>query len=145
MNNYWFTNYKADQEGPTTFRYSLEPHGLYDQARAIQFGIERSQPLVTVRVEKNTPAVPSFLKVTPTSVIASSLKPRKEDDGWTLRLFGASGKPEKAQVELPGSQGWKVYRSNLDGGKGELVKGSFDVAPYEMVTLRIEEEQRSAY
>ena len=26
MNNYWETNYKADQEGPTPFRYALLPH-----------------------------------------------------------------------------------------------------------------------
>ena len=46
MNNYWETNYKASQEGMTTFRYSLLPHGPYDQAAAARFGIERSQPLV---------------------------------------------------------------------------------------------------
>ncbi len=34
MNNHWFTNYKADQDGPTTFRYSLLPHKQYDQAAA---------------------------------------------------------------------------------------------------------------
>ena len=30
MNNHWWTNYKADQEGPTTFRYAIRPHGPYD-------------------------------------------------------------------------------------------------------------------
>ncbi|MCK7483887.1 MAG: hypothetical protein M0C28_48030 [Candidatus Moduliflexus flocculans] len=26
MNNYWHTNYKADQEGPVTLRYAVSPH-----------------------------------------------------------------------------------------------------------------------
>ena len=42
MNNYWETNYKAGQEGPTTFRYSLQPHLAYDslQARAVRHRAE---------------------------------------------------------------------------------------------------------
>ena len=32
MNNHWHTNYKADQEGPTVFRYVILPHtGLYQR------------------------------------------------------------------------------------------------------------------
>ena len=46
MNNYWETNYKASQEGMTTFRYSIMPHLQYDQAAAARFAIERSQPLL---------------------------------------------------------------------------------------------------
>jgi alpha-mannosidase len=45
MNNHWHTNYKADQEGPTVFRYSLLVHGAYDGEQAARFGIEASQPM----------------------------------------------------------------------------------------------------
>ena len=48
MNNHWHTNYRADQEGPTTFRYALLPHKQYDQAAAQRFGIEATEPLVAV-------------------------------------------------------------------------------------------------
>ena len=51
MNNYWHTNYKAYQEGPTIFRYSIRPHGAFDSGEAKRFGIERSQPLIPVRVD----------------------------------------------------------------------------------------------
>ena len=48
MNNHWYTNYRAEQSGPTTFRYALRPHKRYDPIAAQRFGIECSQPLVVV-------------------------------------------------------------------------------------------------
>ena len=48
MNNHWHTNYRADQEGETTFRYYLRPHGAYDAVAAARFGIETTQPLIVV-------------------------------------------------------------------------------------------------
>jgi alpha-mannosidase len=43
MNNYWHTNFKADQEGMVRFRYVVRPHGAFDAAAAQRFGIERSR------------------------------------------------------------------------------------------------------
>ena len=46
MNNHWWTNYKADQEGPTTFRYASCRTATTIDGAAQRFGIESSQPLV---------------------------------------------------------------------------------------------------
>ena len=32
LNNYWHTNYKADQDGELRFRFVLQPHGVFDSA-----------------------------------------------------------------------------------------------------------------
>lgn len=138
MNNYWFTNYKADQEGLTTFRYSLKPHLLFDSTEANQFGIEWSQPLIVAGVAKDAPEVPSFLRVDPSSAIVSSLKPTRDGEGWEIRLYGASGAPQKVRLDLSGEKEWTVYRSDLEGLQGERVDSSFDLAPYEMSTFRIQ-------
>lgn len=37
MNNYWHTNFKADQDGPVTFRFVIRPHGPFDPAEASAF------------------------------------------------------------------------------------------------------------
>jgi hypothetical protein len=37
MNNYWHTNFKADQAGPVTFRFVLRPHGPFDSGEAKRF------------------------------------------------------------------------------------------------------------
>ena len=39
MNNHWHTNYRAEQEGATTFRYVLVPHHGNDLQRSVQRGL----------------------------------------------------------------------------------------------------------
>ncbi len=98
MNNYWETNYKAGQEGPTTFRYSIKPHRRFDSSRAARFGIERSQPLITVAVDKNTAVQGSILWVKPAGVIVTAFKPSEDGKARIVRLFNASGQPKKARL-----------------------------------------------
>ncbi len=38
MNNHWHTNYRAYQEGETTFHYFIRPHAAYDPVEAAKFG-----------------------------------------------------------------------------------------------------------
>ena len=45
MNNHWHTNYRAEQDGPTVFRYAIWPHGPSAQRRLQKFGVSMSQPL----------------------------------------------------------------------------------------------------
>ena len=56
MNNHWHTNYRADQEGETTFRYYLRPHGAYDAVAAARFGLETTQPLIVMPARGDKPA-----------------------------------------------------------------------------------------
>ena len=45
MNNYWHTNYKADQDGKVRFDYYIHFHSAFDPIKAKQFGYEITQPL----------------------------------------------------------------------------------------------------
>jgi alpha-mannosidase len=49
MNNYWHTNFKADQPGPVTFRVVLLPHGPFDVAEALRAALAVSEPPVVLR------------------------------------------------------------------------------------------------
>jgi len=98
MNNYWETNYKASQQGPTTFRYSIQPHAAYDSAVATRFGLQRSRPLVVVPVDREAPLRPSLLRVEPSGVIVTSLKPSQDGKALMLRLFNATDRPRKATL-----------------------------------------------
>jgi hypothetical protein len=47
LNNYWHTNFKADQEGPITFDVYLKMHGPFKLEEARRFGLEMTRPLIT--------------------------------------------------------------------------------------------------
>jgi hypothetical protein len=46
MNNYWHTNYRADQDGALSFRYALRPHGRFAAQDAVRFGREQREALI---------------------------------------------------------------------------------------------------
>ena len=51
LNNYWHTNYKADQQGPLSYRFALRPHGAFDPVALRRFSDEQDQPLLVFPVD----------------------------------------------------------------------------------------------
>jgi len=136
MNNYWETNYKAGQEGPTTFRYSIAPHRGFDSGKAAKFGTEQSQPLIAVPVDKKTPIPNSILKVEPESIIVTAFKPSSDGKAWIVRLFNAGEKSEKAAVTWAKPVPETVWLSNLAEEQVSKTTGPVEMAAYDIVTLR---------
>lgn len=132
MNNYWFTNNKADQEGPTTFRYRLTPRGAWDEAAAMRAGAEASQPLLVARAEGE--AQPPMLIVAPAGVLVTALKPADDGGGWIVRLYGAAEQTQRARLT------WRrpvtVYRTDIGEGRGERLSGAITVPAHGLVMLR---------
>ncbi|MFC1633408.1 polysaccharide lyase family protein [Planctomycetota bacterium] len=137
MNNYWETNYKAGQEGPTTFRYSITPHKAFDPGAAARFGIERSRPLVVVPVDGKMPVRPSTLSVKPNSIIVTAFKPSADGKAKIVRLFNASAQTENVNPTWAKPESVTMWRSNLAEEKGPRLVGAIEMSPYEIVTLRI--------
>jgi alpha-mannosidase len=137
MNNYWETNYKAGQDGPTTFRYSIRPHRGFDSGKASKFGIERSQPLIVVPVDKKAPLRSSVLTVEPAGVIVTAFKPADVGKAWIVRLFNASGRPAKVRIIWAKPAPKNVWLSNLAEEKVAEITGPVEMAAYEILTLRV--------
>jgi alpha-mannosidase len=140
MNNYWFTNYKADQEGPTSFRYSLRPHaGGYNAIEAARFGIEQSQPLVVVPCGGDAPAtIPSHLTVDAPNVIVAALKPSADRQALILRLFNVAERAAKVKLTFGAPVPKGVWISDLAEEPQGKVTGPVDLPALGMVTLRAE-------
>jgi len=136
MNNYWETNYKAGQEGPTVFRYSIEPHRSLDSGRAARFGTEQSQPLIAVAVDNKTPVPGSVMKVEPANIIVTAFRPSEDGRDWIVRLFNTSGQAGKATVTWSKTKPGAVWLSNLAEEKIDKAAGPIEVAAYDFVTLR---------
>lgn len=136
MNNYWETNYKAAQEGPTTFRYSIRPHRGFDGAQATKFGTEISELLIPVPGADSSLPRPSLLRIRPSDVVATILKPSRDGKAWILRLFNPTQMSHKVMLDWSKPAPRKVFLSNFAEEKGVLLNERIGMMPYEIVTVR---------
>ena len=136
MNNYWCTNYRSDQEGPPTFRYSIRPHGKYRGFEASRFGIAQSQPLIVATAGQNVPEQEPLLSVQPDSVIVATLKPSEDGKAQIVRLFNTGADPERVHLKWANPTPKEMWLSNLAEEQVKGISEQLLMAPYEMVTVR---------
>jgi alpha-mannosidase len=138
MNNYWHTNYRADQEGPVTLRYTIEPHGTFDESAVKRLGLEAVNPLVSLPAGDGT-AVPRLpFSVTGPEFVVTCCKPSADGLGWIVRAFNAGGRVARLNVAWTGPGGHGVWMSGLDEGKVRRLEGPLEVPGNGIVTLRLE-------
>ncbi|HWI58604.1 MAG TPA: glycosyl hydrolase-related protein, partial [Bacillota bacterium] len=137
MNNHWHTNYRAEQDGPTVFRYSLWPHKGFRTEEAARFGTACSQPLIAVPATARPVPAPR-LQVGSSGVLVTALKPSADGKALIVRLFGASGKMERTKLNWSAPEPKQVWLSNPAEQALTKVRGSIEVQPWSILTLRAE-------
>ncbi len=137
MNNHWHTNDRADQEGPTVFRYALRAHQQFFPEEAARFGVECSQPLIPVRASGPLQAEPR-LRLSSDKVLVTALKPSDDGKGWVVRLFGASGNPEKVRLTWSKPAPHRFWLSDLSERPKERIGHSLEVPAWGIITIRAE-------
>ena len=115
MNNYWHTNYKADQAGLVSFRYSILPHGEFKGEDALRFEIERRQPLVVTGADRSGRPAGSLFSIEPPEVLALSVKPIEGEGAWLLYLCNPSGRKQNVFVRSPRAVPISVHSSDIAG------------------------------
>ena len=134
MNNHWGTNYRAYQEGPTLFRFVLRPHRQKDPAEASRFATGFSQPLLPVRAPGAAMAA-SLLRIEPAGVLVTALKPSDDGKAIVVRLFGASGQEQTAQLSwLKGPR--DMWLSDTSEKPLSKITGPVTVPAWGVVTVR---------
>jgi hypothetical protein len=136
MNNYWETNYKAGQEGPTVFRYSIKPHGRFGTGGAAKFGAEAGRPLIAVPVDSGTPIRHSILSVEPAGVVVTAFKPSLDGKSWIVRLHNPGRRSRKVKLDWAEPAPEAVWLSNLAEDKVSRITGPIGMAAQQFVTLR---------
>lgn len=134
MNNYWYTNYKAAQEGPVTFHYAIYLHGQFDPALASRQGRANGQPLLVTASTKEKEDLP--FKLNDENILLTSVKPAISGSGVMLRLYNASS--ENQRLHFTSDSSVKVYLSNASGDKLEPFDLQQPWPPYSLKTLYIE-------
>ena len=138
FNNYWHTNYKAEQEGEITFRYSLIIEPTFDLSLVKRKSLEVCQPLLPLATGSTEPASAPALQVIPEKIIATRFKPTEDGRGFILRLFNPSGQPEKVALTGELLNRKEIYISNLKEEKIRPAKFPLKMLPASIVTLRLE-------
>ena len=137
MNNHWHTNYRADQEGETVFRYAIRPHASYDQVAAAHFGIESTEPLLAAPAVGHAPAG-SLVEISSGPILITSLTPSGDGKALILRLYNTGEAAAKASLKWHGVKPKGLFLSDLSGQAGLPASAEAALAPYEVRTLRAE-------
>jgi len=134
MNNYWETNYRAEQPGPVTLRHVLWPHGRFDAVAARRRGQEARRPLHAIPVGPDRR--PLRPPVHPTGEGLEILRLRPMPDGrWLLVLHSVA--------ETPLTVGWvdrpaAIRECDLDGRPGRPVAGEVVLPPHGLRPLLVD-------
>ncbi|AOW10272.1 glycoside hydrolase family 38 N-terminal domain-containing protein [Flavobacterium gilvum] len=94
MNNYWHTNYKADQEGVANFKYALRPYSAVNDAYREKEAAEFTQPLIGIVIKEDVKLPSNLFELTNSKIVVTSLTPN-EDGSILMRLFN----PEKSEQQ----------------------------------------------
>jgi len=137
MNNHWHTNYRADQEGPTVFRYAIHPHKIFAADDAARFGISCSQPLLVAKAPAQSLAKPR-LKLSTSRVLVSALKPSDDRRAIIVRLFGASGTTQSVKLSWAEPVPHHIWLSNTSEEPMQELGNTVEVPAWGIVTLRAE-------
>ena len=136
MNNHWHTNYRAEQDGPTVFRYFIVPHGTNEFDRAARVALELAQPLLVL------PARGEELRQSPLGHVSgaqvTAFKPSEDGKAWIVRLFNATEKASKAKLNWNEPEPTKLSLSDNSEQPLQPLTGPIEMAAWSMVTVRVE-------
>lgn len=98
MNNYWHTNYKADQEGIARFRYALRPHGKFSYSETEKMGSEFTQPLVALPVNESMGLKGGLFALSNNRIVVTSITPQ-QDGSFLIRLYNPESSSEQTKIQ----------------------------------------------
>ena len=122
MNNYWETNYRAEQEGPHAIRYVLRPHAGFDVTATERVGLEAAHPLLAYRVRTGAQPLAPPVEVEAGRSVVTLL--RRTSTLLELRVFNPSSQNDFIRVVTPD----QVAGEPLEVGPGEIVTLQIPVA-----------------
>ncbi|MFI5252180.1 MAG: glycoside hydrolase family 38 C-terminal domain-containing protein [Bacteroidota bacterium] len=141
MNNYWHTNYKADQEGKVEFRYSLTPHRAFDGFAAERFGVETRQPLVVAPADGNKPDLTGQLYwFEPAVVLSLSTKPLPDGEGWLLYIYNPAPSSQDLKIRWNKSIPVEFSVSDPSGNRGIPFSKDMQIPAYGTLYVRVDKK-----
>jgi hypothetical protein len=123
MNNYWHTNYKADQGGEITLRYSLRPHAAFRPEEAVRFGRECREQLIVAPANASQPSGVPLFHVDPGEVLVSSVRPADNGSRLLVQLYNPTARDQSVTFWKRKAGDLAVTPGNAAGGHDQPLKG----------------------
>jgi hypothetical protein len=137
MNNYWHTNYKADQEGPVQFRYSIQPHTEFNPAQAAKFGRECRMPLLARIVDPVQTPTSSLFQIEPVEVLVESIKPIANGRAWLLYFYNPTAGTQQVVLRWNKTMPVTIYLSDSFANIGQQVLDKFEIKAHGNLYVRV--------
>ncbi len=153
MNNYWHTNYRAEQGGTFRFRYVITSAAATDAPGLSRLGWEEMTPLEEDEIRSQDKALDlpeplpanesSFLSVDDPDVLVDTWKPAEDGKGTILRLIDLGGAPRSLTIHTPLLALSKVVRTDAVERDGATIDPEnphafqIQIRPHQIVTLRL--------
>ena len=138
LNNYWHTNYKADQAGQVTFRFHVKPHGPFDPADLRRVGAGSEQPLLALPSAADTPLPRLPFRFESAATVVSSMKPTDDGSAFLVRLYNPSAASADGRLVSTGTTPLRVAESDETGRPGKPVGETLTLPPFGTLVLRVE-------
>ena len=140
MNNYWTTNFNADQMGQTQWSYFITSSADNSIQYATRFAWENRIPLRARVFPAGNDAqtvVPakSFFKIVPDNLLLVNMKPVKNERAVMLQLREIAGKPADLVVESESLQFKQPVVCNVLGAP--MDKASVSFKPWENKFIKL--------
>jgi hypothetical protein len=138
MNNYWHTNFKADQGGKVEFRFLFSPHGPFDGKTAWSAGREARRPQAVLRGRIPPGKDVSLRQLTMGSSVIESLRPLP--DGAVLAVFYNPGAVADT-IQWTSAAESGLFHCNQYGEKKDPLRNPLVLSPFETIVLRVENRE----
>jgi len=153
MNNYWHTNYRAEQGGHLRFRYVITSAAETDPAALSRMGWEEVTPFEKDEIQSQDKALDlpqplngnqgSFLTVDDPDLLLETWKPAEDGNGTILRFLDLGGAARTVTVSTPLLKIDRVTETDavernekpLDPDGPHSFR--FAVRPHQIVTVRV--------
>ncbi|MGA8908704.1 MAG: glycosyl hydrolase-related protein, partial [Acidobacteriaceae bacterium] len=156
MNNYWHTNYRAEQGGAFHFRYVITSAAQTDAPALSRLGWEEVTPLEHDQIRSQDKALnlpeplpareSSFLFVSDPDVLVDTWKPAEDGRGTILRLIDLGGESRSITIDTPLLALSQVVRTDAVERDGAAITPEtphefrIEIHPHQIVTLRLLEQ-----
>ena len=138
MNNYWHTNYKADQAGPEEFAYSIEPHGAFSAVEASRFGRERREPLIVAPTDASNSATRPPFALSLGDAMMQSVRPIAGASAWLVYLYNPALSEQRVALEPAHARQFTLRASDAFGDRGNPIADAVPVPAQGSLYVRLD-------